>query len=159
MVGQTFGLRFQYDTTLFTKRGHNKIMRLGNRQVARRHRDRRMRRHFENNPDTRPGGAYGYEKRSRRWQILKAKKTGTIRPLVYTGRLRASVLNTSRITATRKRWTYRARASFPLNPERRDELQAVSPKERLEDAKLLEFLYARAAKSPVFYDIQRQRIR
>ncbi len=160
MSENTFRVQFFYEANLFTKRGHNKIAGLIMRQLGRRHRNRRMKKHFMNVPETSPGGGgYRYKTRSSVYRRRKQKAVGHNIPNIFTGELRQTVLGSSRITATRKRWTFTARSSFPLNADRRNELQAVSQREIRDDVITFRNLYSRAATRPTFQDLVRRRIR
>lgn len=159
-MGDFINLNFQLDTKLLTKRGHGKLMRDLNRQMARRHRDRIIPKHFSGTPETVPGGGgYGYERRSMKWNKRKQEQVGHTIPLVFTGRLRATIRRSSRITATQHRWRFRARGYFPLTFERRREIEVVSRRERREMAALMEKLYPLLAAQPKYQQFRRQRLR
>ena len=105
-------------------------MRKINRQTMTRIRFQFWPKHFERNPETAPGGAYGYEKRTRKYQISKAKRAGHQKPLVLSGRMKQAVLSGAKITATAKRGRIKARNYFPMTVQRRSEVEAVSPREQ-----------------------------
>lgn len=123
-------ISYEIDSSLVTKRTHNKLMRKLHRQAMSRIRFSYWPRHFERNTDTAPGGAYGYEKRSKRWQQRKARTVGHQKPLVFSGRMRRHILGNARIAATATRGTITARNYFPMRSQRRDEVEAVSDQER-----------------------------
>jgi hypothetical protein len=98
----------------------------------------RMGDHFKNNPKTAPGGAYGYEKRSDRYEKRKLRKKGHNLPNVLSGKTRNEFGNNARagkgITATQDRARWTLRNYFPLNAQRRKELEAITEDERKEIA-------------------------
>lgn len=125
MIAMTVQMR----SSLVTKRGHNQIMRRLNRQFMTRVRDN-LPRHFERNTKTAPGGAYGYEKRGKRYQIRKAKTKGHQIPNVFTGRLKQAIMSNVKITATAGRGRLRTRGYFPMKTQRRSEIETIAPDEK-----------------------------
>jgi len=111
---------------LLTTRQHAKIMRDVNREIMERHRRLILRRHFEGTPETRAGGAWDYAPRSLKYNRWKKRKVGHTIPLVLTGKLKQIVLTQSKITATQHRSRLYVRGYFPMKPELRDEIEAVS---------------------------------
>lgn len=144
---------------LFTKRGHAKVMRFAFRNRMEFFRDELLPTHFEVNELTRPGGPYGFARRTAKWQKKKAKVKGHQKPLVYSGNLKASVMSNSTITATQHRGRFQARAPFPLTEQRRKELEIIITGQRTLLASGLRSLYTNAASLPEFHDVKRQRIR
>lgn len=126
----TTSVRVRIDAKLFTKRMHAKVMREAFRDALTFQRDQIWPTHFENNDMTRPGGAYGFQKRSAIWQRKKAKVQHHQKPLVYTGKLRDSVLNNSVVRATQNRGTLKAKATYPLTEDRRREVEVTTPSQR-----------------------------
>lgn len=133
-------------TDLVTKRTFSKIMRLVNRHTME---------HLKNEmlPDkfTVAGGReYDFEKRAKGYQIWKAKTLGHQKPLVRRGILERTVLGSGKVTATATRAKLTAKASFPLTPQRRRELEAVSTQDKaeLEELRLREV--TRLANKPQF---------
>lgn len=114
-----------------TARVHAKLMRAAMRHVAEYHVANHLVRHFEDNPSTRPGGAYGYKRRGRKYLERKQRIVGHQIPNVLTGAMRATVLGSaaSRITATQDRLRISMSNYFPLRQERWGELKAVTPGE------------------------------
>lgn len=127
------------DESLVTARKGAGIVRDARRAVLLRHKMQTIKRHFMKVPETEPGGAYGYTPRSRRYRERKEAKGRGRTPNVYSGRLRANVLQRSRVTATQKRARFIASNAghFALNAQRRKELEAVSPREQTAMAKQL----------------------
>lgn len=136
----------RYD--LVTKVTHRKIMRSIMRAIGNLHKRKTIKKHFEINKETRAGGTYDYEKRSRKYQLDKARQRGHQRPLVKTGRMRSAVLGTSVVRATKNKWTYQARNYFRMLMIRREELEAVSPDEFSEYVDRLNDQYIRQANAP-----------
>lgn len=111
-----------------TDRQHTTLVRESLRYAANRHKNVTLGKHFKDIPETRPGGAYGYVERSAKYRETKLKKFGASAPLVLTGKLRRVVRNNSIVRATSTRGaTLYIRGYFPLNAQRRKELEALSP--------------------------------
>lgn len=145
---------------LGTKRGHARAMEAALRGAAHKHVDTRLGKHFKDVPETRPGGAYGYEKRSDRYEKSSRKRGKP--PLVKTGKLRNTIGNDTRarrgITATQYRARIVLKAYFPLVEQRRKELEAISDSERREIAQDVRDEYARQINLPENRRKQRRRI-
>lgn len=152
-------LVIEVQTKLYTARGHAKVMRHVLRSRMEFWKSQLLPTHFQLNELTRPGGAYGYETRSVKWQKKKAAAKGHQKPLVYRGNLQASVMANSTITATQHKATFRAKSYFPLTPQRRREIEVVTNgQQRLLVSGAMD-LYVRAAGEPEFQDLKRIRIR
>ena len=80
---------------------------------------------------------YGYAKRTKRYQIQKARTFGHQKPLVWTGTLERNATRDIQVTGTSKRATGRMKGIQALNfasskpgyPDTRAELTAVHPQE------------------------------
>lgn len=156
----TYFVETTVEMSLFTKRGHRAVARLVNKQLAIRHRDRIVPKHFAGTPETTPGsGGYRYRRRSKKWQERKRLEGRPSQPLVYTGELFRTVRASSRVRSTDTFWQWTARGSFPLNADRKSEIEAVSEREQRENARLFERLYARAATRDQFQTHIRRRRR
>jgi len=145
-------LEIGIETTMLTARGIRDISRTVNRLEMTNFRNERLPRHFENNADTKGGGAYGYRVRTKGTQIKKAKEFGTTAPLVRKGTLRQRVLATAKITATDTRGTMKARASTrtPISQDVVREIEAVSDEEARGIAKRWGETFAVLATQPKF---------
>lgn len=152
-------LNMTLESNLFTKRGHKTVVRKLLRESMERHRDVKLPRHFDRNADTAPGGAYGYAKRTAKYQRRKAKRKGHQKPLVLSGRLKDHVLAQSRITATATRTRLYARSYFPMRVQMRKEIESISKLEQSEMRGLMGLKYLDAAKRPEFQEFRRRRIR
>lgn len=146
-------------TKLYTARGHAKVMRHVLRNRMEFWKSEMLPTHFQNNELTRPGGGYGYEARSAKYQIRKARKYGHQRPLVRTGRLEGVVRANSTITATQHKATFRAKGYFPMTQQMRREIEVVTPGQQRVLVSGAKDLYVRAAGEPEFQDLKRIRIR
>jgi hypothetical protein len=145
-----------------TKAGHAKIMKRLNGSWMWRHANIRLPKHFENVPETTPGsGGYRYRKRSARYTKQKQRKYGHTRPNVATGELRSSVLAKVKITATQYKSTLVTRGTreHRLADWQRQEIAAVSIKERREEAKLTARNYKRLAKSPQYKARRKRKVK
>ena len=153
-----------WDQQLVTKRTHARILKQVNREIGVLHRNRTLKQHFENNAETRPGGAYGYEARAKKYQIRKARKKGHQKPLTFTGTLKQNVISTSRVTATQHKWRVYARikTTKPLKPALRqrikDELEVVADKEIDRYKSLIEKRYVQLANRPQNQKKQRKKL-
>ena len=116
---------------LLTARGISQIQRIANRVTMVEHKTVNLRRRFENNELTRPGGPLGYAKRTARYQKRKARTKHHQKPNVFSGELRAAVLSSARVTATqtRARLIARGTSAHRLWNDRREEIEAVAPAE------------------------------
>lgn len=124
------------ETEMLTKRGVSQISRQANRLEMVSHKVNRLPLHFQNVPEARPGGAWGYKARSRKYQIRKARKHGHQRPLVFSGELEQAVLRSAKVTATTTRARIIARGSRKSNltTQFREEIEAISSAEEQQAA-------------------------
>lgn len=141
-------VKIEIENTTTTVRGHARIMRYANRKAMTNHRDKRLGKHYQNIPETRPGGAYGYAKRSEKYTERKRRKKGHTRPLTYSGYMARFVRNNSRITATQKRARFKAKNYFPMTQQRRDELEVISEAERKEISQEIQQIYVAESNKP-----------
>lgn len=143
---------------LLTQRMHAKLAREALRRAAHYHLHTRLGKHYKDIPETAPGGAYGYRRRTKKYLDRKRKKRGHQLPNVYTGSERNFVRNTGRITATQNRSRLYLRRKHirrqELSDEHARELAAFSPEERREIVAQAHEFYLDAANHP---DNQRQR--
>lgn len=118
-------IKFEMRIQLVTKRTHARIMREVLRATMLNHRNKRLGKHFQDIPETKPGGAYGYERRQPEYQRRKLQKKGHNRPLYWSSALARFVRNNGTITATQ----HRARMKTPRLPKRSDVLAAQFARE------------------------------
>lgn len=114
-------------TNILTARDHSQVMRKMVRAMMQFWRDVLLVKHFSNVPETRKGGAYGFQPRERWYQISKARKFGFIRPNWKSGETRRRTLRAT-ITATKNRGRIKARLRFQ-DAERVREIEALSDAE------------------------------
>ncbi len=121
----TYSSKIRQFERILQPRGLSRLKRQVNRDIGRIHKNRTILKHFENRPETRPGGEYNYAKREREYQINKARVKGHQRPLVFSGETRQIVLANLKLTATQKGWRLRARpmANHPLKPNLRRQFE------------------------------------
>lgn len=161
--------QIQMEESLVTKRGHKRIMNKLNRQTLARHRDRELPKHFERNAMTSPGGAYGYKRRTLKYNRYKGRQKGHVKPLVFSGALRRTILATAKVRATASGGSLRATGPrvtdegtgrsywlLQFRKESREEIEAISPNEEKLMARRFARDYARYAERPEF---QRKRKR
>ena len=112
-----------------TDRTHAKLMEESLREIASNHRFVTLGKHFKHNAETAPGGAYGYVARNPKYVRSKLRKHGTDEPNVASRKLQRAAKNNSRVTATQYRSRLHIKGYFPLNDQRRKELEAITPQE------------------------------
>lgn len=143
---------------LLTKRMHAKLAREALRRAAHHHVQVRLGKHFQNVPETEPGGVYGYLPRTAKHQARKQQKFGHNLPNVYTGRERNQIRNQSRIAATQYRSTLYLKRTHTREPQaslqHRREILAISLPERIEIQRQVHEWYLEQANKP---ENQRQR--
>jgi len=128
-----------------TPRNHAAVMREVNRAVMVRHQYDRLPKHFEESAY----GEYGARTRTTKYTARKQKKFGHNRPNVYTGRLRRSVLNKVKITATQhgSRLTTSGTTRSRLAQWQLREIQSMSDAEQALENKRMARDYKRMATS------------
>lgn len=151
------GIRITYNSDLVTPRNHKKIMNILFREVATRHRDIRLPRRFRKGPKTREGGEFGFDRRSRKYQVRKRRKKGHLNPNVWSGETRA-LAKVAKVRATSKRSRIYFRGHFPLTSERRAELERVSRPEQRADVKTLTRRYREMVRLKRFRRQRRRRL-
>lgn len=115
-----------------TKRKAAQGMREAFRRTAVYHVDHTLGDHFRKNAKTMPGGPYGFIPRPAKYNAEKLRRFGTDEPNVRTGRMRRFIRNNARITATQYRARIYLRNYFPMNDDRRREMEVIAPSERRE---------------------------
>lgn len=160
MGASHYAKSIRFDTQLLTIRGHGQAMNLLYRKLGGIHKSETMKKHFESIPETRATvGGYNYEKRSRRWRKRKRREKGHNKPLVFSGDLQKLVISSSDITATQRKFTFKARSPFPLKEKRREELEVISRREIREYSRWLEREYPIEASKSKHQRITKKRIR
>ena len=140
-------------------RGLNTVLRLCNRFAMTEHKIEVLPEHFKLNANTRPGGAWNYRKRDKKYQKYKARTFKHQRPLVQTGELERKVIQTAKVTATRKRSRLVAYGSSnsPITAEHRAELEALSPADDARMRKTWEHTFDALSKRPEYQRKVRKR--
>lgn len=137
---------------LLTQRMHAKLARESLRRAAHHHVQVRLGKHFQNVPETEPGGAYGYLPRTAKHQARKQKKFGHNLPNVFTGRERNQLRNQSRIAATQYRSTLYLKRTHTREPtaslQHKREILAISTPERIEIQRQVHEWYLEQANKP-----------
>lgn len=161
------------DTKLMTARNANKASRMVMGLLGTKHLRERLPRHFQDAPETVPGGGgYRYRRRSKKWIEQKRKEGKPATANVYTGTLRDTVKRSSVLTNTATRW--RIKAKLPVvyrkdasgkrllrqngtpvfdrvTPQwQRDEIEILSRAEVRQYAKDYRRFFRQIAKSPEF---------
>ncbi len=144
-----------------TKRNHNKILLIVNRKRGAEHARKRVPRHFAKNKWTNPvSGGYRYFRRSDKTKAAKERAgKDRLRPNFVSGDMQRSILNSSRVTATKSRWTWIARnMEFDLATHRKREIEEMADDEIEDDTNILEEQYIRFARKDRFRRKRRRRI-
>ncbi len=71
-------------------------------------------------------------------------------PLVFTGKLKRTIISNARVTATKDRGRLQARGYFPMTAQRRAEIEVVSNREEQLLAQEYEKDYEQMANQPRF---------
>lgn len=135
-----------------TNRRHAQIMRESLRWGMVQHITKRLGDHFKQNSKTAPGGPYGFKERNTKYKKKAVKKFGpdAANPNVRTGKMkryiRANALG--RITATQHRARVRMSSYFPMNEDRRNEMEVIAPEEQVQIANDVRGEYVRLINDP-----------
>lgn len=144
-------ISIDYDENLLTPVNHRRIMNRLYRNALEHHKKVILPRHFEDVPETRPGGAYGYAKRSEKWKKRKAREgKDPERPLFYKGLMRTIVVRESIVRATYKGGSLTAKNYYDMTTARRHEVEALSNREISRMAGRMKIDYMLLARSDEF---------
>jgi len=146
------------NTELVTTRSHKKILNILFRETMTRHRDVGLQSRFRRGPKTRPGGEFGFEKRSRKYQKRKNRKKGHLKPNVWSGKTREAA-KSSVVRATAKGGRVQFRGSHPLTTERRTEFERISGRELDKYIKTFKRRYTELANNSKFQRKRRKRVK
>lgn len=150
--------RIEQSSEMVTQRNHNKIMNTLYRETMTRHKQTGLQSRFRQGPKTRPGGEFGFSKRSLRYQRRKAKVKGTLAPNVWSGKTRENARN-AKVRATAKGGTINFRTGYRLTFQRRFELEGMSRLEQQKYAKTMKRRYIEMANSRQFKRKRKRRIK
>lgn len=114
-----------------SERAVNQVVKVCGSLVMQEHRGR-LPGHFEFGAFAK----YGYKKRTRKYQIQKARRFGTTAPLVRTGALRAAILRNAKVTATANKAELKSKGekTAQLMSQYRTELETFTPEEERSNA-------------------------
>ena len=128
----------KFDINIITPTRHRQLMNMLLRAAMEYHKRKTLGEHFQ------PGAArkYGYRPLTKGYAIRKTAKLHENIPMVYTGRLRDLVKDTSKVTATATKSTLSARGYFPMPDYLRGQVEAVTPEETKEMAETIGIQYA-----------------
>lgn len=130
-----FQLNATITTNLVSQRTLNTISNTSYRKTMETHKRERLQEHFEDDEQTRPGGAYGYEKRQEKYQQFKLRTKGHATPLVLSGRMKDRATKFSEVRATATKATLTIRVGHPIHAKQREEVSAITGQEREQMAK------------------------
>lgn len=135
-----------------TNRRHAQIMRESLRWGMVQQVNVRLGDKFKQNAKTAPGGEYGFKPRPKKYVQRKIAKFGSdaANPNVRTGKLKRYIRNNAlgRITATQHRSRVRMSSYFPMNDERRREMEVIAPSERPQIAADIKAKYVELLNDP-----------
>lgn len=160
-AGSAFSFSFEVQQSTLTKRGHGRLMKNLNRDLAFWHHKKNIPKHFSGGPETVPGGGgYRYRRRTAKYNEAKQKKWGHQTPLVWSGGLKRRTLSNAQrtIRATQFKWTLIVRGK-PANSFLRKEIEAVSNKEQRELVTRLKKRYPKAARLRKYQTFVRKKFR
>lgn len=149
--------KIEHQSELVTARNHNKIMNVNYRELMNRHKQTGLQSRFRRGPKTRPGGEFGFSKRSLKYQRRKQKIKGTLAPNVWSGKTRENAKNAT-VRATAKRGTIKFPTGYRLTYQRRQELEGISRMEQYKYAKTMKRRYIEMANSRQFKRKRRKKV-
>jgi hypothetical protein len=114
-----------FDAKVITPTKHKALMNACLRWVMTDHKNKTIPKHFALGANTR----YQYKPISRGYSIKKKRMVHHLIPLVLKGWLRATIIQTSKVTATYKQARMYARGYFPMKDEFREQIEKVLPSE------------------------------
>jgi hypothetical protein len=127
-----------FDAKIITPRKHRALMRECLREAMIEHQNKTLPKHFALGANTR----YQYKPISRGYSIKKKRMVHHLIPMVLKGWLRATVLQTSKVTATYNKSRLYARGYFPMKDEFREQIEKVIPSEITDMATFIAKRYA-----------------
>lgn len=128
------------------------------RHIAMHHKRVTLGKHFKKVTETEPGGEYGYKARSSRYIKRKIRQGFGDISNVRTKRLQRYVYSNSVVTATQNRSRVYMKAPFPLNEQRRKELEVITPKEAKEASELGQNIYNQRIANPAVWSKRKRRV-
>lgn len=137
-------LKITWNEQLVTARTHARILKEAAQASMEFHRDVTMPQHFT----TAGARKYGFAKRSKKTQIIKARKYHHQLPNVMSGAMRGLVRMNSKITRTQYGARLYVRNYFPLTEQRRREMEIVTPDEEQAFANRMERSYGFSVRQP-----------
>ncbi len=146
-------IKAQIETSLLTTQAANQVLKVVNSLVMQEQRAL-LPGHFDPSAVTK----YGYRKRSKAYQIRKARKYRHQKPLVWSGELQRAVLSSAKVTSTSKQGTLTARGSRKsnLSPSHRRELEAFTADEERQRGQSFVDYFTKLATDP---SLKRKRTR
>lgn len=114
-----------FDAKVITPTKHRALMNDCLRHAMTEHKDKTIPKHFALGANTR----YQYKPITAGYSIKKKRMVHHLIPMVLKGWLRATVIQTSKVTATYKKARLYARGYFPMKDEFREQIEKVLPSE------------------------------
>jgi len=151
-------ITIKYNEKLTTPRAHRQLLNALYREMLQHHKEVVLPRHFENVPETAPGGAYGYARRSQKWLSRKEREGRGDQPLVYRGLMRTIVLRETQVRATYKGGSITAKNHYAMRPQRRHEVEVISRREKRRMAGRMRIDYVKRVKQPPYARMRQKRI-
>lgn len=143
------------ETSGLSERAINQVVKVAGSLTMQEHRGR-IPGHFEFSAFAK----YGYKPRSRRYQLMKAKKYGTTAPMVRTGALRAAILRNAKVTATGNKAELKSKGekTAQLMSQYRQELETFTPEEERQNAESFREKFVTIASDPSLRRKRRQKV-
>lgn len=138
-----------------SERAVNQVVKVAGSLVMQEHRGR-LPGHFEVSAVSK----YGYKPRSKRYQLMKAKKYGTTAPMVRTGALKAAILRNAKVVATANKAELRSKGekTAQLMSQYRQELETFTPEEERQNAESFRDKFVTIASDPSLRRKRRQKV-
>lgn len=120
-----FTIGATFDESLITPLRHKQLMNMLLRREMTKHKLNTLPKHFQHGADKK----YGYKPLTFKYQAWKKDKIHELVPMVFSGRMRDTVIGTSHVTATATRARLYAKNYFPMKDYFRSQVEIVLPQE------------------------------
>jgi chorismate synthase len=143
------------ETSELSERAINQVVKVAGSLTMQEHRGR-IPGHFEFSAFAK----YGYKPRSKRYQLMKARKYKTTAPLVRSGALRAAILRNAKVTATGNKAELRSKGekTSQLMSQYRIELESYTSEEERQNAESFRDKFIIISSDPSLRRKRRQKV-
>lgn len=143
-----FKFGWKIERTFLSKRNHRKVLNQCNREAMERVRDRFMKIKFTQSAFYEYPGVY--ERRRESYVRRKIRRVGHNRPLVLSGQMQRYTQSNSIVRATYKGGSLTIRNYFRMREQMRNELEALSRRQKARLAQFIERRYVQLSKDRRF---------